>query len=197
MLRGIAGFGPRHQLRSDQSLSMSEDLSGRDRRGRHRRQDHRAGRAGRRDDTRGLITLERARLIGGSARAGCRRPRSSRLRRPPGAGVRTPAYRRGVRAAAPPRIRRCRSVSRRRRHGPRAAPPGPVLRPQRRRPGDDHRGRRRRAGRPTCCRSWRACCTAAVDGRAGAAVQARRPTAGPAGCAARRPTTTGGRCGRS
>ena len=25
MLRGIAGFGPRHQLRSDESLSMSED----------------------------------------------------------------------------------------------------------------------------------------------------------------------------
>ena len=25
MLRGIAGFGPRHQLRSDETLSMSED----------------------------------------------------------------------------------------------------------------------------------------------------------------------------
>ena len=25
MLRGIAGFGPQHQLRTDESLSMSED----------------------------------------------------------------------------------------------------------------------------------------------------------------------------
>jgi PII-like signaling protein len=66
VLRGIASFGPHHQLRSDQSLSMSEDspiaIAAVD------RADKIAPLA---DDvvamtTRGLVTLERARLFTGS-----------------------------------------------------------------------------------------------------------------------------------
>ncbi|BBX83556.1 DUF190 domain-containing protein [Mycolicibacterium aubagnense] len=63
LLRGIAGFGPRHQLRTDQSLSQSEDLpvaiAAVD------TADKIAGLAERTVEltTRGLITLERARLI--------------------------------------------------------------------------------------------------------------------------------------
>ena len=66
VLRGIAGFGPRHQLRSDQSLSLSEDppiavaavdtldkISS--------LADEVVGTTGR-----GLLTLERARLVGRS-----------------------------------------------------------------------------------------------------------------------------------
>ncbi|MCW2689691.1 MAG: hypothetical protein JWR37_4581 [Mycobacterium sp.] len=65
MLRGIAGFGPRHQLRSDTSLSLSEDppvaVAA---------VDTHAKIADLVDDVvaitpRGLITLERARLIDG------------------------------------------------------------------------------------------------------------------------------------
>jgi PII-like signaling protein len=67
VLRGIAGFGPRHELRSDQSLSMSEDLpvaiAAVD------AAEKIAGLAERAVEltTRGLITLERASLIGRSA----------------------------------------------------------------------------------------------------------------------------------
>lgn len=63
VLRGIAGFGPRHQLRTDQTLSQSEDLpvaiAAVD------TADKMAGLAERTVEltTRGLITLERARLI--------------------------------------------------------------------------------------------------------------------------------------
>jgi PII-like signaling protein len=65
MLRGIAGFGPRHQMRSDQSLSLSEDppvaVAA---------VDTRTKIAGLVDAVvamtpRGLVTLERARLLGG------------------------------------------------------------------------------------------------------------------------------------
>lgn len=63
VLRGIAGFGPRHQLRTDQTLSQSEDLpvaiAAVD------TADKIAGLAERTVEltTRGLITLERARLV--------------------------------------------------------------------------------------------------------------------------------------
>ena len=63
VLRGIAGFGPRHQLRTDQTLSQSEDLpvaiAAVD------TAEKMAGLAERTVEltTRGLITLERARLI--------------------------------------------------------------------------------------------------------------------------------------
>ncbi|MUL79349.1 DUF190 domain-containing protein [Mycolicibacterium sp. CBMA 226] len=63
VLRGIAGFGPRHQLRTDQTLSQSEDLpvaiAAVD------TADKIAGLAERTLEltTRGLITLERARLL--------------------------------------------------------------------------------------------------------------------------------------
>lgn len=63
VLRGIAGFGPRHQLRTDQTLSQSEDLpiaiAAVD------TADKIAGLAGRTVEltSRGLITLERAQLL--------------------------------------------------------------------------------------------------------------------------------------
>ena len=63
VLRGIAGFGPRHQLRTDQTLSQSEDLpvaiAAVD------TADKIAGLAERTVEltTRGLVTLERARLV--------------------------------------------------------------------------------------------------------------------------------------
>ncbi|WP_410506012.1 DUF190 domain-containing protein [Mycolicibacterium mucogenicum] len=63
VLRGIAGFGPRHQLRTDQTLSQSEDLpvaiAAVD------TADKIAGLAERAVEltTRGLVTLERARLL--------------------------------------------------------------------------------------------------------------------------------------
>lgn len=63
VLRGIAGFGPRHQLRTDQTLSQSEDLpiaiAAVD------TADKIAGLAGRTVDltSRGLVTLERAGLV--------------------------------------------------------------------------------------------------------------------------------------
>jgi PII-like signaling protein len=66
VLRGIASFGPHHQLRSDQSLSMSEDspiaIAAVD------RADKIAPVADRvvAMTTRGLVTLERARLLTGS-----------------------------------------------------------------------------------------------------------------------------------
>ncbi|WP_101948937.1 DUF190 domain-containing protein [Mycobacterium sp. 3519A] len=64
VLRGIASFGPHHELRSDQSLSASEDspiaIAAVD------RAERIAGLADRAVamTTRGLVTLERARLIG-------------------------------------------------------------------------------------------------------------------------------------
>jgi PII-like signaling protein len=67
VLRGIASFGPRHQLRSDQSLSLSEDppiaVAAVD------TADTMAALADRAVamTTRGLITLERARLVDTSA----------------------------------------------------------------------------------------------------------------------------------
>ena len=66
MLRGIASFGPHHELRSDQSLSLSEDspiaIAAVD------RADKIAPLADRvvAMTTRGLVTLERARLLVGS-----------------------------------------------------------------------------------------------------------------------------------
>src|SRR6185312_9841101 len=63
VLRGIAGFGPRHQLRTDQTLSQSEDLpvaiAAVD------TADKIAGLAEHTVEltTRGLVTLERARLL--------------------------------------------------------------------------------------------------------------------------------------
>ncbi len=64
VLRGITGFGPRHQLRSDQSLSGSEDLPVA-----IAAVDTEAKIAGLADQVvaltrRGLITLERARVVG-------------------------------------------------------------------------------------------------------------------------------------
>ena len=65
VLRGIASFGPHHELRSDQSLSMSEDspiaIAAVD------RADKIAPLADRAVEmtTRGLVTLERARLLVG------------------------------------------------------------------------------------------------------------------------------------
>ena len=66
VLRGIASFGPHHELRSDQSLSAAEDspiaIAAVD------RADKIASLADRAVamTTRGLVTLERARLLGGS-----------------------------------------------------------------------------------------------------------------------------------
>ena len=67
MLRGIAGFGPRHQLRSDETLSMSEDppvaVVAVDTADKITRLADRVVAM----TTRGLVTLERARLGGRSA----------------------------------------------------------------------------------------------------------------------------------
>jgi PII-like signaling protein len=69
VLRGMAGFGPRHELRTDQSLSMSEDLpvaiAAVD------TAEKIAGLAERAVGliTRGLLTLERAQLLGPSTPA--------------------------------------------------------------------------------------------------------------------------------
>jgi PII-like signaling protein len=66
VLRGIASFGPHHQLRSDQSLSMSEDspiaIAAVDRADKIAPLADRAVAM----TTRGLVTLERARLLVGS-----------------------------------------------------------------------------------------------------------------------------------
>ena len=66
VLRGIASFGPHHELRSDQSLSAVGGSADRDRRGRPRRQDRsRSPTVPSTMTTRGLVTLERARLLVG------------------------------------------------------------------------------------------------------------------------------------
>ena len=159
VLRGIASFGPHHELRSDQSLSVSEDspiaIAAVD------RADKIAPLADRAVEmtTRGLVTLERARLLVGPDASA--RPDTVKLTvyvGPSGPGIGTARPPRRVRGAAPPRIRRSLSLSRRRRHQARTTPACPVLQSQRRRSRDDHRGRHRRAGWTTRCPNSRRCC---------------------------------------
>ena len=114
VLRGIASFGPHHVLRTDQSLSLSEDspiaVAAVD------AADKMAGLADQVSAmvSRGLVTLERAhaRRVSAATRCG----EAHRLRRPPGPCRRTARVPRGVRCVAPTRIRGRLSVSRRRRH---------------------------------------------------------------------------------
>lgn len=147
MLRGTTSFGPKHEFRCDQSLSLSEDppvtVAAVDIESKIRSLV---------DDVtamtdRGLVTLERARLVTRhKRRRGIRRHRQPKrrcrqahhLRRPPGAGCRGAGLLHHLRAFASTWIRRCHSAARRRRHGTRSAPPGPVLRPQRQCSTDDH-----------------------------------------------------------
>jgi PII-like signaling protein len=72
VLRGIASFGPHHELRSDQSLSMSEDspiaIAAVDRADKIAPLADRAVAM----TSRGLVTLERARLLIGSDTSDCR-----------------------------------------------------------------------------------------------------------------------------
>ena len=95
VLRGIASFGPHHVLRSDQSLSMSEDspiaVAAVD------TADKMAGLADQVSAMvpRGLVTLERAHL-GGHVDPATRRREADRLRRPPGPCGRTARLPRGV-----------------------------------------------------------------------------------------------------
>ncbi len=180
VLRGIASFGPHHELRSDQSLSVSEDspiaIAAVDRADKIAPLADRAVAM----TTRGLVTLERARLLVGPEAPAPhdtvkltvyvgRQDRVSRTARVP----------RRVRGAAPTRIRRRLSLSRRRRHQARAAPAGPLLQSQRRRSRHDHRGRHRRSGGRRCARTRGAAARAAVHDRTGTAVQTRRRTPGP------------------
>ena len=94
VLRGIASFGPHHVLRSDQSLSLSEDspiaVAAVD------TADKMAALADQVSAMvpRGLVTLERAHLGGSSPAA--RRGEAHRLRRPPGSCRRTARIPRGV-----------------------------------------------------------------------------------------------------
>ena len=112
VLRGIASFGPHHQLRSDQLLSMSEDppiaVAAVD------TADSIVPLADRvvAMTTRGLITLERAQLSGSSSAAIGHR-QAQHLPRPPRPGRGTTCPPRGVRSPAQSRIRRCHSASRR------------------------------------------------------------------------------------
>ena len=112
LIRGVEGFGLKHHLRTDSSLTLSEDLPA----------------VAVAVDTRtrieallpeatqltehGLVTLERARLQTGDVRPrqparGARRGhQADRVRRASGAGLPGARLRRGLRPAAPPRHRR-------------------------------------------------------------------------------------------
>ena len=120
MLRGIASFGPRHVLRTDESLSLSEDppvaIAA---------VDVEAKISGLVDDVvamtgRGLVTLERARLVGGDERDRRRHRRQGQahgLCGAPGTDRRATGVPRGVRSAVSARILRWRSLFGRRRYG--------------------------------------------------------------------------------
>ena len=76
--------------------------------------------------------------------------------------------------------------------------PRDVLRSQRRRADDDHRGRLGRADRRACCPSSAQLLRRAADhARARPRLQARRRAAGRARTSCPAPTSTGSRCGRS
>ena len=73
LLRGIASFGPRHVLRSDQSLSLPRIRRSRSPRSMSSRKSA-AGRRRRGDDGHGLVTLERARLVSATTGRGRQPP---------------------------------------------------------------------------------------------------------------------------
>ena len=175
LLRGTEGFGLKHHLRTDRSLTLSEDLP----------------LVAVAVDTRprieavlapvlalnpaGLVTLEGARLLDDIRRHGTRRgDQADRLPRPPGAGLPGARLRRGLRPAAPPRRRRRHRAARRGRHRARPPPAGRLLQPERRGPDDGHRGRRGRADQPGPARARRAAASPAAHPGAGPDLQAGR-----------------------
>ncbi len=189
VLRGIASFGPHHVLRSDQSLSLSEDspiaVAAVD------TADKMAGLADQVSAmvSRGLVTLERAHL-GGSAP-------------PPDAAKLTVYVGRQDRADGRPAYRAVCEVLHR--HGFAGASvflgvdgtargqrkTGPLLQPQHGRAGDDHRGRNRRAGCRRAPRTRNAVARAAFHDRASTAVQTRRRSCWPVRRPCRPPMTAG------
>ena len=197
VLRGIASFGPHHDLRSDQSLSLSEDppiaIAAVD------TADKMAGLA---DQVaammpRGLVTLERA-----HARRRVRRGR-------PDAAKLTVYVGRQDRADGRPAYRAVCDVLHRlgfagasvflgvdgTAHG--AAQTGRLLQPQHRCAGDDHRGRHRRAGRRRAARTRNAAARAAFSRSSGRSCANATATCSPDRPPCPPPTTTGARCGRS
>lgn len=141
MLRGTTSFGPKHEFRCDQSLSLSEDppvtVAAVDIESKIRSLV---------DDVtamtdRGLVTLERARLV--TRHSGAEEFGDIDSRNGDAAKLTIYAGRQ-VRVAGAPayyticELLQCHSAARRRRHGTRSAPPGPVLRPQRQCSTDDH-----------------------------------------------------------
>lgn len=161
LLRGAEGFGARHRLRTDRSLTPSEDLPlisvAVDSRARVEEVLEPTARL----IGAGLVTLERARLLSGDIEAVALRDevheetkltiylgRQERV-------YRVPAFVR-LRSTAPPRHRRRHRAARRRRH--RARPPGAgdFLQQKRGDTDDGHRGGLRRAHQQGAARTWRA-----------------------------------------
>ena len=149
LLRGVEGFGLKQHVRTDRLLSLSEDLPlvsvAVDTRPRIEAALEDVGTM----PFTGLVTLERARIVRGApARSSCPRTRrgdqAHGVRRAPASGGGRRPVHEAVVACCTARRGRGDRAARRRRHG--ARPPGAraLLRPQRARPGDDHR---RRGGR--------------------------------------------------
>ena len=167
MLRGIASFGPHHVLRTDQSLTMSENspiaVTAVD------EADKMAGLADQVSTmmARGLVTLERAQLGGTAA--------------PPDAAKLTIYVGRQDRADGRPAYRAVCDVLHRLGFAgasvflgvdgtARGTGREPLLQPQHRSSGDDHRGRHRRAGRRGAARTRKPSAGTAFHGRARTAV---------------------------
>ena len=168
LLRGAEGFGLRQHLRTDRSLTLSEDLplvtvavDTRPRIEAVLEQTLQLNRPG-------LVTLERAVLLDGTAA----RPRTELARRPAGTTAKLTVYlgRQERAYRVPAFVAVCDLLYRRGIAGATAllgvdgtsrgtAPAGPVLRPQRGRADDDHRRRLRGADRAASSRSWAGCCT--------------------------------------
>ena len=200
MLRGIASFGPRHVLRTDESLSLSEDppvaiaavdveskISG--------LVDEVVAMTGH-----GLVTLERARLVSGNDLLDVGADDAVKLTVYVGRQERIgglPAIPRGVRSAASTGILRWRSLFGCRRHRARRALSGCFLQPQCQRSADDHLGRDGGAGFHGGRRAQRRRTAGVADRRTGAVMQTGRRVVrdGRIGC--RRPTIRDGRCGKS
>lgn len=154
LLRGAEGFGRLHQLQADRLLSLSEDLPvvsiAVDRRERIESMLEPILKIKRR----GLITLERARLLRGEigpVQLPEQLGEATKLTIYVGRqeeGARCRRVRRAHRPAAPARHRWCERAARGGRDQPRAQSPSSVLCAQRGRAGHDHRGWLRREDRP-------------------------------------------------
>ena len=158
LLRGVEGFGAKHHLHTDRLLTLSEDLpvvsvavdTRRAHRGGARR--GRSAALRRAGHARARPHAHRPRRRRRAAR-GRRGDQAHRLRRSPGARGRQAGpqgRRRRCCTATGSQARRCCSAST---APPTASAGARVLRPQRARAADGHRGRRRRAHRRARCPS--------------------------------------------